>query len=103
MLRAMVADRGRESESSTQTTAPAGRNELAQGGSPGDSIATKIRSPVGRDTGLFGTLGTRGSNAQAWLPGGIEFCLPRHRREVCRPAGAGALCSIVFPGLPPLG
>jgi len=32
---AMVADGGRESESSTQTTAPAGRNELAQRGSAG--------------------------------------------------------------------
>ncbi len=37
-----------------EATAPAGRNELAQGRKPWDSSATKIRSPVGRDTGLFG-------------------------------------------------
>jgi|SRR5579872_786055 len=33
--------------------------------------------PVGRDTELFWVkLGTRGRNAPAWFPGGIESCFP---------------------------
>src|SRR5579872_2887147 len=42
---AMVADGGRESERSTQTPAPAGRNELAQGGSPGTVAPRRSEAP----------------------------------------------------------